>query len=224
MDININWLLEHPIAISIFECYVNTHVWIMKQDFAKWLNNYNFAKCVEPTEIEWSSICSLVYQYKYDMCYTYDEHPRNIQSEYGKFYTNRENKYGFGSNPFEVLEHLFMAKQNNKYFIRTYFPGHKPLENPIHPNTSKVNFIFVEYNHPKMSSSIELKIPEGMWMEGNELFTSAFVLRQLQHQGEYYYFDMNYILKILDSSVVEFTLNSRQYIVIQSDKYIIQTI
>lgn len=224
---DINWVLENPYFITVFECYVNTYVWVMDQDIVKWINSYNYAKCTEPVELEWSSICSLIYQSKYDICYTYDNYPPNIQSEYGRFYVNRENKYGFCSEKnrnetdiFEVLEHLFAAKQNEKYFIRTYFTGHKPLVVDVNTNTkSEVEFIYVEYRHPKMSTPIELKIPSGMYMIGNELFTPAFVLRQLQHQGEYYCFDMDYTLKIIDSSVVEVTLESNQYIVIKPEEY-----
>jgi len=202
---DINWFLENPFILSAFDCYVEMYIWVMKQ---KWFQSV--AKYIEPSEKEWSSYCSLFYNdIKYDLCYT---HLDEYTVDFAKNFNNNE-----------IKEHLFVAKQNDEYFIRTNFPGHNAYTMSGIPG--KVTpFFYVEYNHPKMSSAIELKIPEGMFMIRNELFTPAFVLRLLQHQGEYYYFDMNYILKILDSSVVEITLNSRQYIVMKSDEYIIQTI
>lgn len=229
---DINWLLENPYIISTFDCYVETYVWLMNQPVVKWFRSYNFAKCIEPAEKEWSSVCSLLYNTKntYDICYTYDNYPVDIISEYGRFYGNRENKYGFyvgirdeKRKEIEVKEHLYLAKQNDHYFIRTYFQGHIPFETKT-KTSSKVEFVYIEYNHPKMANALELNIPRGICMVGNELFTPAFILRLLQHQGDYYYFDMNYILKIVDSSIVEITLESNQYIVMKSDEYIIQTI
>lgn len=207
---DIQWFLENPFILSALDCYVDTYIWIMKQDIVKWFHSYNFAKCIEPSEKEWSSYCSLFYNnIKYDICYTHlDEYTVDLAQ-------NFSNK--------EIKEHLLVAKQNDEYFIRTNFPGHKPYIMSGIP--CKVTpFIYVEYNHPNMSSAIELKIPEGMFMFRNELFTPAFVLRLLQHQVEYYYFDMDYILKIMDSSIVEIHLKSNQYIVMKSDEYIIQTI
>jgi hypothetical protein len=70
-----------------------------------------------------------------------------------------------------------------------------------------------------MNSTIELIIPEGMWVVGNQLFTPAFILRLLQSQTKYYVFDMDYKLNIIDHDIKNLTLSSDTYIILDRYSY-----
>ena len=71
---------------------------------------------------------------------------------------------------------------------------------------SSAKFISIEYTHPEMTDAIELKLDDGYYIYGNELFTPAFVLRLLEHQSISYFFDNRYKIRILDSdcSMIDF--------------------
>ena len=70
-----------------------------------------------------------------------------------------------------------------------------------------------------MTKPIILPFPNGMLQPFNELFTPAFVLRQLQTQTLYYYYDMDYELTILDQELRTVKLNSKQYILLHKNAY-----
>ena len=87
---------------------------------------------------------------------------------------------------------------------------------------SNVSFISVNYVHPKMNSPIALNIDKSMLLTQNELFTPTFVRRYLDYQEEEFVFDMNYLIKIIDSDINMIELTSNQYIRIDKDKYAIE--
>lgn len=75
-------------------------------------------------------------------------------------------------------------------------------------NTSKTNVFILSifYSHPNMEESIELHIPEGMFLVKNKLFNAAFVLRCLKMQNEPYFFNKDYTITILDSSINSYVI------------------
>jgi len=84
---------------------------------------------------------------------------------------------------------------------------------------SNVYFLTVQYLHPKMTETIEIKIPESYYIVGNQLYSSIFVLRCLQYQSKMFVFDENYSLEILDNNITIFQLKSNEYISIEKDEY-----
>lgn len=126
-----------------------------------------------------------------------------------------------GSN---LLSHLVVIKGIYKdEFI--YLVHRGPFlnnEKPIKPSSWKrveYPFLSVQYTHPKMNESIELKIDKGFFREGNELFTPAFVLRALEYQSTSYCFDQYYKIKIMDISYNIIELDSNMYVVITENGY-----
>jgi len=107
---------------------------------------------------------------------------------------------------------FFTMKRGDSYIIRN-------LEkvNEISATESSVKFINIEYVHPSQEKAIDMKLEQGVYMTGNELLSAAFVLNALQNQSEPYYFDMEYELKVIDSEVKRFTINSNQYVFIDSE-------
>jgi len=210
-------------TVCLFDLYVNVYLWIQNNEFFKIFFSSK-PKCIEPTEPTWNSICSLYYNNKYDICATYIYDLKSIEEEYASFYKNRNN-IGFRiKENFEVREHLFFAKTKDLYFSRTFFPGYKPsLENIVREKCN-IEFTYIEYTHPKMMYAIELILPNGIWVVGNELFTPAFILRLLQHQSSYYYFDLDYKINIVDHNIHNNTLSSNNYIVLDKNTYHMITI
>lgn len=125
-----------------------------------------------------------------------------------------------------TLETLFIAKNEDKYLFRSF-----PLQTPISKSfsmkdvvVSEVEFIIAEYTHPKMSKPITLDIPKGYYLVGNELFSPAFVQRYLELQKEYYVFDDQYIINILDHEVNEHKITFDQYIKLDEKSYLVYNI
>jgi hypothetical protein len=58
-----------------------------------------------------------------------------------------------------------------------------------------------------------------MYIEGNHLLSSTFVLRLLKYQPEKFHFDMDYKLKIIDDDINMFELSSNQFIVLTDNTY-----
>lgn len=209
-------------GIYLFNIYVDIYIWIQKQNFTRHLYSSTI-KCIEPVHKEWICIYSLYYNNKYDICNTFIEDYKDIESEYKACFSKKKYIKIFDS--YEIREHLFFSKRDNNYFLRTFFPGYNPygIIDLIQP-PSNVEFIYVEYTHPKMTHTIEFQLPNGIWMIGNELFTPAFILRWLQHQSIPYHFDLDYKINIMDHEIKNITLSYQSYIVLDKDDYIIQSI
>jgi hypothetical protein len=203
------------IGFQLFDLYVDLYIWINKQDFLKYIFPIKL-KHIEPESAEWISICSMYNNNdKYDICNTYLENENTIEKQYILFCNRKES-----CNKTNRKEHLFLAKQNNQYFTRTYFSD----KNSIEMMKSNIKFTYIEYSHRKMRNTIELKIPSNMYMVGNELFTSVFVLRLLTYQSNNYYFDLEYKISILDHEIKTIELTSDLFIVLDKDTYYIHSI
>lgn len=85
-------------------------------------------------------------------------------------------------------------------------------------------FISIEYNHPDMSSPIELNMDRSWFFAGNEILNSTFILRLLNYQSVMYFFDEDYIIKIMDSDCNIFTITYGEHILLTPDGYEVRTI
>jgi hypothetical protein len=101
------------------------------------------------------------------------------------------------------------------------------LWNPDRPDfvptmdKSSIDFILVEYGHPKMKGLMQLQLPDSIYMVGNEILSKAFVLRYLNHScmPNTWYFDEDYIVRIIDHNADSLEIGSGQYIVLEKDGY-----
>lgn len=121
----------------------------------------------------------------------------------------------------EQIETLFIAYNDHHYIIRTY-NKHKaktPLCLERLPNFSLMSFLFVEYCHPKMKEAIELKIPPGYYLEGNEILSPAFIHRMLEYMNIYYVFDFDYEIRFLDHTMTYQIMKHDEYLEIKQDGY-----
>lgn len=237
-----NWYdIIDTINKYLFDIYFNVHIWYY-QHIAKYVY-FIKPKLIEPKLSEWIEISSLIHlihnNYNYN---TYElvntnittTTTKNIEAEYYSFYKTFYSNYVYSdhndTNYYQnqnniTKEHVFISKnKDNHYLCRVCFPKHvKTIYIDNNESLNKIeemSFLYIEYFHPtKMYKPIPLPFPNEMLQPLNELFTPAFVLRQLQTQTNYYYFDMDYILTILDQDLRTFELKSNQYIFIHKYNY-----
>ena len=234
-----NWYdIIDTINKYLFNIYFNVNIWYY-QNIAKYVY-FIKPKLIEPELPEWIEISSLIhllhnnYNYNtYELVNTNITTTKNIESEYYSFYKTFysnyvycENKDTTSQNQNITKEHVFISKnKDNKYLCKVCFPKHVKtiyIDNDLkkEEKNQEMSFLYIEYFHPtKMYKPIQLPFPNEMLQPLNELFTPAFVLRQLQTQTNYYYFDMNYILTIIDQDLCTFELTSNQYIFIHKYNY-----
>lgn len=84
---------------------------------------------------------------------------------------------------------------------------------------SRKHFLSIEYTHPDMAERIHIELDPAIYLVGNEILSSSFVLRCLQYQSAKYVFDDRYILSIMDSKIKMETLTAREYILIGKTEY-----
>lgn len=196
------------LAIFLFERYVDMYLWLNKQEYVTTFFQKKI-KCIEPKKSEWIGIYSLIHihPYHYELCETFIDDYKSIEDEYTFVCNNIEPK------------HLFIAKQDDKYISRSCY-----LSKDISFLKSDIEFTYMEYSHPNMNYTIELVIPEGIWIVGNELFSPAFILRLLQQQSRYYSFDMAYKLNIIDHEIQDIILSFDKYILLDKYSYEVRSI
>lgn len=126
-----------------------------------------------------------------------------------------------------IHEILLTMKFGDKYVHRICHAGG---ENKIADDFSlpivplKYKFLSVEYTHPSTTKGIVLHLDKHMYYENNVVLSPAFVFRTLEHQNEPYFFDEDYILKIMDSNINTFILKSNQHLVLEKMEYKIVTL
>lgn len=195
-------------AIGIFYC-------LKKKYYNTILNSR-----IEPEYSEWIQICKL-----------YDN------NNYSEFYYDISNcEKEDIANSFEEIENnidknmkesLAIAKKSGNYYTRILYSQNnfskikcvklfKKNEN-IRP---RALFIDIQYLHPRMDDSIPIELNRGMFSENNQILSPLFVKRCLEYQSKPYHFDNDYKLKILDSNLKMFKINSSEYIhIIENNQY-----
>jgi hypothetical protein len=170
----------------------------------KWVQIYTLASCdIEGRHKSFE---------KYFLPYT-DHFFHFVENEFNLFLENGPQE--------EIIENLFIVKYDNQYIVKS-FPMYKKIE-PITwtqpPRPSEITFNFVEYYHPKMLKTLELIIPTHFYTIGNDLFTNAFVLRQLELMNCFFIFDDHYEIRFLDHEINDRILKFDEYIVLHEKTY-----
>jgi hypothetical protein len=75
-----------------------------------------------------------------------------------------------------------------------------------------------------MKTGIVIDIPDNMYCNTSCILTPAFIQRYLAHQDKLYFFDMNYVVNIMDTNINSFTLKSNQYIKLSERSYSVITV
>jgi hypothetical protein len=123
-------------------------------------------------------------------------------------------------SPLIIIKGSFKESEDPIYIVRR---GPFHVENPIKSycsEKSKARFLLVEYVHPELKESIELKLDDKWVIVGNELFTPSFVLRTLEYQPKYFLFDKEYKIRIMDGECNSIEINADEYILVDKDEFI----
>lgn len=162
----------------------------------------------------WFEICKLVKEEdKFSLVSRFLELNSN-DSDIGKKINEIVCEFGASSS----IDTFFTLKQDDVYIIRT-------VENftDINAKESDVKFISIEYTHALQETPIDLKLSNRAYVIGNELFSPAFVLNALENQSEPYHFDMDYVVKLIDTDVKSLSINSKEYILINAEnEYVVK--
>jgi hypothetical protein len=142
----------------------------------------------------------------------------DCHSAYAMRYLQSINSY-IATKPYAMFPLLVIkgiSPENRSFF--SVCRAKSPLA-PFLYKKSSAKFISIEYTHPEMADAIELKLDDGYYIYGNELFTPAFVLRLLEHQSISYFFDNRYNIRILDSDCSMIDFGFENYLLLSEEGY-----
>lgn len=125
----------------------------------------------------------------------------------------------------EIMETLLVVRNDDKYICRTFpvlhcVPNHKK-ELCVIPEKSNIEFVIIEYKHPKMFDKIELKIPEGFYLVDNEILSPAFIQRMLELQRSFYVFDHDYEVMFIDDDLECKKIHFNNFVKLDKNTYTI---
>ena len=165
---------------------------------AQWIQIYCMANayCLNDIGIEEEYFVSYN---KYIFPYT-TNFLRFIEHQYD-FFIKSPIKIAYDASYFQepqVTESLFIVKNDTQMIIKSYpiYKKIKKTEWEEYPKMSNIEFIFIEYTHPRMIKSIELIIPKSIYSTGNEILSCAFIMKQLELTNCYYIFDEDYVIRL----------------------------
>ena len=133
------------------------------------------------------------------------------------FFSHAKNTIDYDKNVYEIL---LTIKDSNDYFVRTCSSSsaeYRPIVLPA--EKSEVELLCVEYRHPEMPRPIAIIIPSSYFIVGNELLSMAFVRRMLEYKSVFttFVFDERYTVNIIDQTINQYQLTSRNYIVLEKE-------
>jgi hypothetical protein len=114
-------------------------------------------------------------------------------------------------------ECILLMRDGDKIVSRIFRPDKNDYD--VEFVKSRKHFLSIEYTHPDMPERIVIEMDPAVYLVGNEILSSRFVLRCLQYQSENYVFDDRYVLDIMDSKIKMLTLNAGEYILIGNTEY-----
>ena len=223
--------LLDQMTLALFRVGCAIFIWNYKL-YQKAMSWFERRKYIEPFEPSWVNYVTLTYDYsakKYkntDEYHVYKGCDHTFIEQHFDDFIRKDN----GEKTMDIAERCFMVKHDQGYVCRNWYKG-KALSVPEDDHSestddsnntfarSEVEFFFVEYNHPSMPETIELTIPENMYLVGNEILSPCFVLRLLEKQNIEFEFDSRYEITILDHCMKQVKLSMEQYIELEKETY-----
>jgi len=118
------------------------------------------------------------------------------------------------------VEGLVKMKIHDKYVYRIFnnTRGHfTDFSLPIF--SSNVKFLSIEYSHPMMKTTIPIELSRSVFNVDNVILSQTFIKSYLEYQSQYYHFDMDYVVKIMDNDVNTFEIKSNESILLLENTY-----
>jgi len=205
--------------IQINRIYENTPILHKISNSINHLKSSVYNYRIEPDNAVWTSISTINTDDTYEEKYEFSDNTEE-QASVLNFLMKKVKKLSANDSKVD----LYILKNDDKYIYRILSrvagpPGHQFIY-----DLSKSRFLSVEYTHNQMEKPIYLDIPRNAYLVGNEILSATFVLRCLKYQAMPFVFDMNYILKIMDNNIKQFTMNSGQYCFLGENEYTIKNI
>ena len=220
--------------VSSFVWKFNTLIVNGENVFNRWYNSYAIIR--QPTDI----LCNIKKSIRNYFDKTLKEPPYDCWS--GLYQIDARHKL---SSTFQIkqIDTIAIFNEHNQFYIpfisnftnknnicviskfnNIYKVGLSQYVDIENTTLSSRTFLSVFYKHPDIAEPIQLTIPKGMLLVGNELFNPAFVLRCLNITNEYYVFDKNYTIQIMDSEIDEYNIQYGQYLHINNDTFDLKSI
>jgi hypothetical protein len=117
----------------------------------------------------------------------------------------------------EGVERLLLMRIGEKMISRIFRVNNEDYN--VDFVKSRKHFLSIEYTHPDMKERIVIDLDPAVYLVGNEILSSLFILRCLQYQSDEYVFDDRYVLDIMDSKIRMLTLTAGEYILIGNTEY-----
>lgn len=117
----------------------------------------------------------------------------------------------------EGVERLLLMRIGEKMISRIFRVNNEDYN--VDFVKSRKHFLSIEYTHPDMKERIVIDLDPAVYLVGNEILSSLFILRCLQYQSDEYVFDDRYVLDIMDSKIRMLTLKAGEYILIGNTEY-----
>jgi hypothetical protein len=197
---------------------------VMKHTGHLWycLHAYVDGYKIEPFNSNWICTSVISDERTYNSTISYKDYYEDI-SEYNddEIAENMqhvcENMKILGNN---IIDFLITIKRDDKYY---YYVSNPVNLDAMFKEKSRITLLSIKYTHPKMTKPIFIELNKKDYNIGNHLLSAVFIKRYLEYQSEEYYFDFNYKLVVLDCNVMDITLNSSQYVLLNDQDYEIIT-
>jgi len=123
-------------------------------------------------------------------------------------------------NSSSYIEGMVKMKLGDNYIYRIFDNTNGFFKEFMMPLlSSKAKFLSIEYTHPIMKKSISIDLNKSIYFVDNQILSPTFVKLYLEYQPELYHFDMDYVLKIMDSDINTFEIGFDKSILLTADGY-----
>jgi hypothetical protein len=124
-----------------------------------------------------------------------------------------------------LKEVLILLKFGKEYMYRICKKGMKHLQYVMFEQ-SDMRFLSIEYSYPGIQKPIFIDVHKYAYMVDNEILSPAFIKRFFDYTIgiDKDVFRSEYVLKIMDNNLNNFELKSDQYILLQSNSYVIKNL
>jgi len=123
-------------------------------------------------------------------------------------------------NSQSYIEGLVKMKLGDNYIYRMFDSNNglfKEFNLPLVP--SKTRFLSIVYFHPLMKKTIFITLDKSVYFVDNQIPSPTFVKLYLEYQPEFYHFDMDYVVKIMDNDINTLELTFDKSILLTEDGY-----
>ena len=205
-----------PIKIIADKMYYFSHIVKSK------MINYH----IDPIDIFWTSIVYADFDYKNNNYKYIDYYPYiqfepsqsdNLLEAYNILYDIGNYKLSTTVEYSQIYQCLTLLKYYDKCVSRICSLTNSKTH--LNLTSSTVRFLSIVYSHPKLKYTINLNIDNMYYLVDNEILSSLFILRLLNHQQLPFEFDKEYKLEVMDDNVNIINLMHDNYILLKEDKY-----